>query len=108
MPEATLFQRHRVVASILVLALFASAVAVAVLRVSALEEAGISARQEAANREAARLKADFESHKQSIVAAIRADLESGRLDDAGALLAKYRPVAGGALDDLNARWQRVR
>lgn len=104
--QATLLQRHRVVATIVVLALFVGGVAAAVLRVSTLEEADMSARRLAADREAAQLKADFEANKASIAAAIQAALARGRLDDAEALLKKYRPVAGGALEDLNARWER--
>jgi hypothetical protein len=98
--EPILFQRHRVIATLIVLALFAAAVATAIFRVSALDAAEASARQQAATKEAARLKADFEAHKASIVAAIRADVAGGRLDDADALLKKYRPVANGALDVL--------
>lgn len=96
--EAKLLARHRVIASILVLALFGIAIAAAVFRVSVLEEAETSAREQAADREAARLKADFEANKASIVAAIRADVASGRLEDAEALRKKYRPVANGELD----------
>ena len=104
--HATLLQRHRVVASIIVLVLFVGGVAAAVLRVSALEASETAVRRQAADREAARLKADFEVHQAQIVAAIHAALAAGRLDDAGALLGKYRPVAGGALEDLNARWEQ--
>jgi hypothetical protein len=96
--EPILFQRHRVIATLIVLALFATAVATAMFRVSALDAAETSARQQAAAKEAARLKADFEANKASIVAAIRADVAGGRFDDADALLKKYRPVANGALD----------
>jgi hypothetical protein len=98
--EPVLFQRHRVIATLVVFALFALAVAIAVFRISALEEAELSARQRAAAREATQLKADFEANKASITAAIRADVAAGRLEDADALLKKYRPVAGGALDTL--------
>ena len=96
--DANLFARHRVIASIVVLALFGIAIAVAVFRVSALDEAETAARQQAAEREVARLKADFEANKASIVATIHADVASGRLDDAEALRRKYRPVANGELD----------
>jgi len=100
MREPVLLQRHRVIATAVVLAVFALAITAAVFRVSALDEAEASARQEAAAREAAQLKADFEAHKASIAAAIRADVAGGRIDDADALLKKYRPVADGALDVL--------
>ncbi len=106
--QATLLQRHRVIATVVVLGLFVGAVAAAVYRVSALDEAEGSARRQAANREAAELKADFEIHKASIIAAIQAALARGRLDDAEALLKKYRPVAGGLLEGLNARWEQER
>ena len=108
MTEATLFQRHRVIATLIVLALFGGAVGVAVLRIPALEEAEASARRQAAAQEFARLKADFGTNKDSIVAGIRAALAGGRLDAADAQLKKYRPVANGALDDLNAEWERER
>jgi hypothetical protein len=104
--QAVLLERHRVIATVIVLALFVGAVAAAVFRVSAIEEGEASARQQAAVREAAQLKADFEANKASIVAAIQAALARGRVDEAEALLKKYRPVAGGALEDLNARWER--
>jgi flagellar basal body-associated protein FliL len=98
--EPVLFQRHRVIATIVILALFALAVATAVFRISTLEEAETAARQQAAAHEAAQLKADFEANKASIAAAIRADIAGGRLEEADALLRKYRPVADGALDAL--------
>jgi len=98
--EPVLFQRHRVIATLVVFALFAIAVATAVFRVSGLDEAETSARQQAAVQEAARLKADFEANKASIAASIRAAIADGRGDDAEALLRKYRPVANGALDGL--------
>jgi len=98
--EPVLFQRHRVIATVVVLVLFAIAVATAVFRVSALEEAESSARQQAATRESAQLKADFEANKASISASILAARADGRFDDAEALLRKYRPVAGGALESL--------
>lgn len=106
--HATLLQRHRVVATIIVLVVFVGGVAAAVLRVSALEESETAVRREAATREAARLKADFEAKRASIAAAIGAALAGGRFEEAGALLSKYRPVAGGALEDLNSRWERER
>jgi hypothetical protein len=98
--EPVLFQRHRVIATLIVVALFAIAVAAAIVRVSVIEEAETSERQQAATREAARLKADFDANKASIVAAIRADVAGGRIEEADALLKKYRPVANGALDAL--------
>jgi hypothetical protein len=106
--EPTLFQRHRVIATLIVFVLFALAVATAVYRVSTIEEADTSARQQAAAREAAQLKADFEANKASIIASIRSAIADGRLSDAEALLSKYRPVANGALDGLDARGDRSR
>jgi uncharacterized protein YpmS len=105
---AILLQKHRVIATLIVLALFALGVTTAVLRVSTLEEDETSANQQAATHEAAQLKADFEANQASIAASIRSAIADGRLDDADALLRKYRPVANGALDGLHARWQRAR
>ena len=99
--EPVLFPRHRVIMTIVVLALFALAVAVAVFRISTVEEADASARRQAAAREAAQLKADFDANKAAISASIRADVAAGRLEEAEALLKKYRPVAGGALEALS-------
>ena len=106
--EPILFQRHRVFASISVMALFAVAITTAVLRISALEEAEIPARHEAAAREAAQLKADFEAHKASISASILADITGGKFDEADALLKKYQPFAHGELEALKARYDRAR
>ena len=107
MREPVLLQRHRVIATVVVLALFALAITAAVFRVSALDEAETSARQQAATREVAQLKVDYEAHKASIAASIRADVAGGRIDDADALLKKYRRVAGGALDVLAAKAARA-
>ena len=100
---AVLLQRHRVVATLVVLALFALGIAASVLRTSSLQEAEEATKREAAAREAAELKADFEAHKPQITASIRAALAAGRLDEADALLKKYRPVADGSLDALARR-----
>ena len=93
--EAVLFQRHRIIATIVVFAIFAFGIAAAILRIPALEEAEKAAHLQAATRELAQ-------------ASIAAALDAGRLDEADALLKKYRPVAGGALDSLNARYEQFR
>jgi hypothetical protein len=106
--EPILFQRHRVFASIAVMVLFAVAITTAVLRISALEEAEIPARHEAAAQEAAQVKADFEAHKAAISASILADITGGKFDEADALLKKYQPFAHGELEALKARYDRAR
>jgi hypothetical protein len=106
--EPILFQRHRVFASIAVMVLFAVAITTAVLRISALEEAEIPARHEAAAQEAAQVKADFEAHKAAIRASILAGIASGKLDEADALLKKYHPFAHGELEALKASYGRAR
>jgi hypothetical protein len=106
--QAVLFQRHRVIATLIVFAIFALAIATAVFRISSVEEAETSAKQQGAAQEAARLKADFDAKKASIAASIRSAVADGRLDDADALLSKYRPVANGALDGLGAQANRPR
>jgi hypothetical protein len=95
-----LFARHRVVASVIVMLLFAVAITAAILRVSALDGAEEAKRQQAAVQEAASLRADFQAHQAQITDSIRADIAAGRLDDAKRLLNKYRPVANGSLDTL--------
>ena len=84
--EAVLFQRHRVIATLVVFVIFALAVATAVFRISSVEEAESLAKQQAAAQDAAQLKADFEANKAAIAASIRSALADGRLDDAEALL----------------------
>jgi len=106
--EKTLFQRHRVFASIAVMVLFAVAITTAVLRISGLEEAEIATRHEAAAQEAAQVKADFEAHKAAISASILADIRGRKFDEADALLKKYRPFARGELDALKARYDLAR
>jgi hypothetical protein len=106
--EPILFQRHRIFASIAVMALFAVAITTAVLRISALEEAEISARHEAAAQEAAQVNADFEAHKAAIRASILADITGGKFDEADALLKKYQPFAHDELEALKASYDRAR
>ena len=95
-----LLQRHRVIATVIVLALFLIAVVASILHSTALDEAEEAAKRQAAVQEAAQLKADFQAHQVQITASIRADIAAGRLEDADRLLKKYRPVADGSLDDL--------
>src|SRR5690349_6210417 len=95
-----LLQRHRVIATAIVLVLFAVAVVAAVMQSSTLHDEQEAVRQQAAVREAAELKADYDANATKIAASIRAALAEGRLDDAQALLRKYRPVANGGLDAL--------
>jgi hypothetical protein len=101
MKAPALFARHRIVASAVVMVLFAIAITLAILRASALDDAEEAAKQQAALQEAARLAADFQAHQAEITAAIRADLAAGRVDDANRLLKKYRPVAHGSLDRVS-------
>ena len=100
MKAPVLFQRHRVIASVVVLVLFAIAITASILHSSALDEAEAAAKQQAATQEAAQLRADFQAHQAQITASIRADIAAGRLDDANRLLKKYRPIARGSLDAL--------
>ena len=97
-----LLQRHRVVATAVVLALFAIAITASIFHSSALDDAEEAAKRQAATQEAAQLRADFQAHQAQITASIRADIAAGRLDDANGLLKKYRPVANGSLDALAA------
>lgn len=106
--EPILFQRHRVWAWVAVVVLFVLATAGAMLNGSWIEEKGEADRRHAAVEEAARLKAEFRANQGSIDAAIRAALAEGRMDDADALLRKYRPVANGALDGFSARYESQR
>ena len=105
---AVLLQRHRIVATAVVFVLFAVAITAAVMRSSTLREEQEVARQHAAVEQAAALKADFERNKAAIAAAIRSALAEGRLDDADALLSKYRPVANGSLDGLVEERRKLR
>jgi type II secretory pathway pseudopilin PulG len=98
-----LFARHRVVASVIVMVLFAVAITAAILRVSALDDAEEAKKQQAAIQEAASLRADFQANQAQITASIRADIAAGRIDDADRLLKKYRPVANGSLDRFSPR-----
>lgn len=97
-----LLQRHRVIATVVVLALFMIAIVASIFHSTALDEAEEAAKRQAATQEAAQLKADFQTHHAQIAASIRADIAAGRLDDANGLLKKYRPVADGSLDALAA------
>jgi hypothetical protein len=98
-----LFERHRVLATIVVMVLFAVGITASILHSSALDEAEEAAKHQAASREAAQLAADFQSHKAQIIADIRADLAAGRTEEANRLLDKYRPVANGSLDGLRPK-----
>jgi len=95
-----LFERHRVVATVVVMVLFAVGITASILHSSALDEAEEAAKHQAATQEAAQLAADFQSHQAQIIASIRADIAAGRTEEADALLKKYRPVANGSLDAL--------
>jgi|SRR5581483_27659 len=100
MEAPKLFQRHRVLAWGVVLALFLAAVVGSILQSVQIEEAEEAAKQQAAARQAEQLKADFQANHAKIEAAIRADLAQGRRDEADALIRKYRPVADGSLERL--------
>ena len=105
---AVLLQRHRVVATIIVLVLFAVGIGAAIIQTSTSREEQETERQQAALREAADLKADYDRNRSKIEASIRSALAERRLDDADALLRKYRPVANGGLDALVEERRKLR